>query len=315
MSDKVVLGIHSAVSKQTQANGGSYDKFIDGHAWLSVTRDGQTQYYGLWPDDHPRVRDNGDGTDIRVGQEKGFRSSADRYYALSPAQVKQLDDALKANVAWSPTTTCAGWASDTVSSVTGKKLAASEFLSIETPRKLAETIHGLEAKEPTAPDRPHAPSPQQEASDSFKSDSPPTRPRAQHLHAPHAAVTDPMYRQAEDAVRRLDDSMGKTYDSHRARMAASLAYHAKDNGLEHIDHVVLNVATPSLKAGENVFVVQGGINDATNRVAQMKTQDALAAPIEHSLGQLAASTPSRAMETAPHLHDAANRQPAQRMTM
>lgn len=174
-----------------QANGGSYDKFVDGHAWLSVTRDGKTQYYGLWPDDHPRVKDNGDGTDIRIGLEKGFRSSADRYYELNPAQVTKLDEALRANVAWSPTTTCAGWASDTVSSVTGKKLAASEFLSIETPRKLAETISKLEAKEPTAPDRPHAPIQQQGTSNSFRDESAPVRPDTQSPTAPDATFADP----------------------------------------------------------------------------------------------------------------------------
>ncbi|HZX81617.1 MAG TPA: hypothetical protein VFE72_11775 [Lysobacter sp.] len=120
MSDRVVLGVHSAISTQTQAQAGSFDRFTDGHAWLSVTRNGKTQVYGVWPDDHPRVKDNGDGTDIRVGLEHGFRSSADRYYELTPAQVAKLDKALKANVEWSVTTTCAGWANDTVSSVTGK---------------------------------------------------------------------------------------------------------------------------------------------------------------------------------------------------
>ena len=128
-------------------------------------------------------------------------------------------------------------------------------------------------------------------------------------------AANPLHRQAEAAVRRLDESMGKPYDSHSACMAASLACLAKDNGLQRIDHVVLNAATPSLKAGENVFVVQGGINDATNRVAHMKTQDALATPVDHSLAQLAASTTSQAMEAPQHLHDAATRQPAHRMTV
>ena len=34
---------------------------VDGHSWISVTRDGSTQYFGLWPDGHPDVPDNANG--------------------------------------------------------------------------------------------------------------------------------------------------------------------------------------------------------------------------------------------------------------
>ncbi|MEA5126542.1 hypothetical protein [Xanthomonas floridensis] len=78
--------------------------------------------------------------------------TASRYYTLTSGQAKELEIALKQNVTWGPTTTCAGWASDTVTSVTGNKLDATEFLSIETPRELVKTIRQLEAKQPTAPD-------------------------------------------------------------------------------------------------------------------------------------------------------------------
>lgn len=316
MSDKVVLGVHSAVSSQTQANGNSYKKFIDGHAWLSVTRNGKTEYYGVWPDDHPRVTDNGDGTDIRVGLEKGFRSSADRYYELSPTQVKRLDEALKANVAWSPTTTCAGWASDTVSAVTGKKLDATEFLSIETPRELARTIHTLEAKQPTAPDRPHAPiAPQQSSSNPFGDEAAPAaRPDARHPAVALGAHNDPLYVQAEDAVRRLDAGLGRAFDDHSACMAASTACLAKANGFDRIDHVVLGQATSTLKQGENVFVVQGGLTDAGNRVAYMKTQDAIGTPVEQSLERLQTAGPVQLLQ--PSMHEAENQsRQAHRMTV
>lgn len=43
--------------------------FTGGHAWISVTKNGTVTVYGLWPDEHPRTLDNGDGTDIRVGLE------------------------------------------------------------------------------------------------------------------------------------------------------------------------------------------------------------------------------------------------------
>jgi hypothetical protein len=140
-------------------------------------------------------------------------------------------------------------------------------------------------------------------------------PRARPLRAPGAAdaAADPLHRQAEDAVCRLDASLGRTYDERSACMAASLARLAKENGLDRIDHVVLNVQTSSLKPGENVFVVQGGLTDATNRLAQMKTQDAVAMPVEQSLRQLTATAPEP--ERALHLHDAATRQPTHRMTV
>lgn len=142
-------------------------------------------------------------------------------------------------------------------------------------------------------------------------------PHARPLRAPAPAraASDPLHRQAEDAVCRLDASLGRAYDERSACMAASVARLAKESGLDRIDHVVLNLRTSSLKAGENVFVVQGGLTDATNRVAQMKTQDAIAMPVEQSLRQLAASAPSLALEPAQHLHDAATRQPAHRMTV
>ncbi|NIK40295.1 hypothetical protein FHY12_002620 [Xanthomonas arboricola] len=50
-NERVVLGIHS--------NGGQ-GGLTDGHAWITVKRgDSPTEYYGLWPDNHPMVKDNG----------------------------------------------------------------------------------------------------------------------------------------------------------------------------------------------------------------------------------------------------------------
>lgn len=61
-NERVVLGIHS--------NGGQ-GGLTDGHAWITVKRgDSPTEYYGLWPDNHPMVKGNGAGTDIRSGIER-----------------------------------------------------------------------------------------------------------------------------------------------------------------------------------------------------------------------------------------------------
>lgn len=142
------------------------------------------------------------------------------------------------------------------------------------------------------------------------------RPRGNDIDVvPPGDPAHPLHRQAEAAVRRLDESMGKAFDSRSACMAASVACLAKQNGLDRIDYVVLNVQTPSLKPGENVFVVQGGLTDATNRVAHMKTQDAIATPAEHSLRQLAAPATPPAMDAPQHSQDVATRPPTHRMTV
>ena len=126
----------------------------------------------------------------------------------------------------------------------------------------------------------------------------------------------PLHRQAEDAVRQLDQRMGRAYDATSERLAASAAGLAQANGLQRIDHVVLSDATATLKPGENVFVVQGGLSEATNRVAFMKTQDAIATPVERSLERLATTGPEHATHMQQHTVEAQTRQPAvHRMTV
>lgn len=129
------------------------------------------------------------------------------------------------------------------------------------------------------------------------------------------ATTDPLHRQAEDAVRRLDAEVGRPFDRHSACMAASLACLARESGFERIDHVVVNVATASLQKGENVFVVQGGLTEPTNRVAYMKTHDALAMPAEHSLDRLSQLASQRTLDVPTHQAEAQAQQPAHRHSM
>ncbi|ASK96617.1 hemolysin [Xanthomonas campestris pv. merremiae] len=99
---------------------------------------------------------------------------------------------------------------------------------------------------------------------------------------------DPLHREAEEAVRRLEQGLGREYDENSARLAASSAYLAKENGLSRIDHVVLSENTKSVRQGENVFVVEGALNDPAHKMAHMKTSDAIAQPVEQSLAQLQA---------------------------
>lgn len=109
MSDRIVLGIHSNIAPDGDAG------LTDGHAWISVTQGGKTQTYGLWPDGHPYIRqqglDNGEGSDIRTGIESGIgrEPAASRYYELTPEQFRRLQTELGRDVDWAYTNTCASW--------------------------------------------------------------------------------------------------------------------------------------------------------------------------------------------------------------
>jgi hypothetical protein len=70
-------------------------------------------------------------------------------------------------------------------------------------------------------------------------------------------------------------------------MTASLFALARENGLERVDHVVLSVDSGQVKKGENVFVVQGGLTDVHNRVAYMKTAEAVSVSPDVSLERAA----------------------------
>lgn len=109
---------------------------------------------------------------------------------------------------------------------------------------------------------------------------------------------DPLFVQAEAAVRRLEAKTGREYDGQSACLAASAACLAKANGLSQIDHVLLSEARGTLRGGENMFVVQGEPGDPAQRRVQMKTQDAINTPIDQSVVQLQTlnQTPHRQLQ-------------------
>lgn len=146
----IILGIHSNVA-------GSEHSFTAGHAWVTVTKDGSTQSYGLWPDNHPATIDNGPETDIRIGLEGTRFPVASRFYKLTPGQAKKLDKALKQRVAWRYTNTCASWASELIAEVTGVDIDADDWAGFETPRELGKHILKLEKKNPTSRAAPTTP--------------------------------------------------------------------------------------------------------------------------------------------------------------
>jgi len=142
MSD-IILGIHSNVASDDAG-------YTAGHAWLSITRAGRTTTYGLWPDDHPRTIDNGDGSDIRVGMSASSRPAASRFYKLSDAQARLFDTLVAANVEWRYTNTCASWASEVVDRLLDEDVDADDYGGFETPRELGQSILDLERTSPTS---------------------------------------------------------------------------------------------------------------------------------------------------------------------
>lgn len=143
-----VLGVHSNV--------GAGAGFTEGHAWISVTDYGgaqaSTTTYGLWPDDHPAVVDNGAGSDVRVGVEQrngGYTTTYNRYYCLDSAREVVLRDFLAQTQTWTLTNTCADFASDAVQVAVGERVSASDFVIFGTPRSLGQSIASLESTDPT----------------------------------------------------------------------------------------------------------------------------------------------------------------------
>lgn len=110
-------------------------------------------------------------------------------------------------------------------------------------------------------------------------------------HARHS-----LYQQCAAGVQRLDTEIGKGWDQHSACMSASLTTLAASNGLDRVDHVLLGGQGSGAAAGQNVFVVQGALNDPAQQRAHMPTDQAIATPPEQSFQQLAAVDQERARE-------------------
>ena len=100
--------------------------------------------------------------------------------------------------------------------------------------------------------------------------------------------TDPdhaLYRQASEAVSRLDASLGRSPDDASAALAASLTVLAREQGMR-IDHVMLSAGNGTVGHGENVIIVEGDPNDPARRTASMPTPEAVRTPVDESFGRL-----------------------------
>ncbi|WP_313347909.1 XVIPCD domain-containing protein [Stenotrophomonas sp.] len=94
-----------------------------------------------------------------------------------------------------------------------------------------------------------------------------------------------LYQEIRKEVTALDAAHGRTYDQTSERLTGSLLVLAKGNGMDHVDHVVLSRPTANQPGGQNVFVVQGELNDPGHLRAGMPTQQAVTAPFEQSMAQ------------------------------
>ncbi|CAD1796934.1 hypothetical protein QSH46_004665 [Xanthomonas arboricola pv. juglandis] len=227
-SERVVLGIHSR---------GGQGGLTDGHAWITVKRgNSPIEYYGLWPDDHPMVEDNGAGTDIRSGMEKTQRSDADRYYDLSPAQTKALDQSLRENVTWELNNNCSSWASETVSRVTGKHIDAGTWLpTVETPNALIDTIRELESRHPTSPSTPEVNEPAREVRSSNslgQNDS-----SQERSNPPTNAMTDPGHA-GNRLFAGLREGLPQHISDERVAFAAQRAHEAGITDMSKVSRVI-----------------------------------------------------------------------------
>jgi hypothetical protein len=112
-------------------------------------------------------------------------------------------------------------------------------------------------------------------------------------------VADPaLYAQIQRGVHGLDAMRGRMPDASSERMTMSLYALAREHGITRVDHVVLSQQGPNVRAGENVFIVQGGLHDATNRHAHLPTAQAIAMPVEQTLVRVANADEQRSRDLA-----------------
>ncbi len=97
-----------------------------------------------------------------------------------------------------------------------------------------------------------------------------------------------LYSQATAFVNKEDERLGRTPDEKSERLALAATALAADSRMTRIDHMLFSVEDKArgLKAGENVIVVQGGLNDPAHDRAHMKTEVAINMPAEQSLKQM-----------------------------
>lgn len=93
-------------------------------------------------------------------------------------------------------------------------------------------------------------------------------------HPDHA-----MFKQALDAVHRLDAQQQRQPTVESGQLAGSLAVKAKQEGLQRVDHAVLS------DDAARTYAVQGDLNSPHKRIAEVPTAQAAHTPLEKSSAQ------------------------------
>jgi RHS repeat-associated protein len=132
-----VVSIRSNVSSDAE--------MTDGHAWINDRSPDETDTsYGLWPDSHPAVEDNGPATDVRRNLEVQFGYNdqyvAQKSFPLTKAQYDEFIRFINKSDTWRYTHTCADWARDVIKAITGTRLDADDWFGFETPRELSKSM-------------------------------------------------------------------------------------------------------------------------------------------------------------------------------
>ncbi|GGY17771.1 peptidoglycan-binding protein [Rhodanobacter panaciterrae] len=105
------------------------------------------------------------------------------------------------------------------------------------------------------------------------------------VHPPQPTLADAthpgngMYRQALDAVHRLDAQQGRAPDQRSDNLAAALAVAAHSNGMSRVDHVVLS------DDASRAYAVQGDTNSLFKRYTDVNVGQAIGTPLAQSSGQ------------------------------
>lgn len=109
-------------------------------------------------------------------------------------------------------------------------------------------------------------------------DEPLARTEARSTPAQPGHPDHTLYSQIVAQVKEQDRVNGRSWDQVSERLSASLLSLAKENGITRVDHVVFSQKTDQVAAGENVFIVQGQLNDPAHVRAHMKTEAAVQTP-------------------------------------
>ena len=113
----------------------------------------------------------------------------------------------------------------------------------------------------------------------------PSNHPANEAHPQHS-----IFNQIQTLVHAEDAKLNRQPDANSERLALSMTTLAAKDGFSRVDHLVFSVDKGlGVKAGENVFIVQGELNNPAHDRAYMRTTDALNTPVAASLHSLEAN--------------------------